>query len=169
MADWNSKKEVKKGNVGEKVIKIFLERKGFIIYKPETEGKHAFDMLAVKDKKQIIIAEVKSYPRRNYYADTGLNLNHYREYKNIIDTYHFPIFLFFIDEMKGEIYGNWLTRLEEPYKAGKLTYPLIQSGTTGKRIYFPLCHMISIGKLSDEEVKALKEYSTRKYEYLNDP
>ncbi len=169
MVDWNDKEQVKKGNVGEKIIKLFLEKKGFIIYKPETEDKHAFDILAVKNKDLIIIAEVKSYPRRNYYEDTGLNLEHYQEYKNIINKYNLPIFLFFVDEMKGEIYGNWLTKLELPYKINKLTYPLIQKGSTGDRIYFPLCHMITIDKLTNDEIKALKKHSTRKYEYLNDP
>ena len=71
-----------------------MEEKGYVVYKPVTEGAHAFDILAVKDKKTVIIADVKTKARRNYFPDTGINYKHYVEYKAISEKHCLPVFLF---------------------------------------------------------------------------
>ena len=35
--DWNDKTEVKKGDIGEAIVKNILEQKGYVIYKCVTE------------------------------------------------------------------------------------------------------------------------------------
>lgn len=172
MVDWNNRIQTIKGNIGENIVKNFLEDKGFIVYKPLTEGPHAFDLLAIKDKKQIIVAEIKSQAKRNYYNDTGVSLRHYEDYQGIKNQYNLPIFLFFVDEMLKKIYGNWLSELEKPYYVivnnKKIQYPLTQKGSTGHRVYFSLNTMITIKKITDEDVQQLRKLSTRSYEYEYD-
>ena len=44
---WEDKIQVKKGNLGENIVKDTLEKKGYVVYKCVTERAHAFDFLAV--------------------------------------------------------------------------------------------------------------------------
>lgn len=159
--NWSDKKEVIKGNIGERIVNEYLEKEGFVVYKSVTNSPHSFDRLAIKDKQQLIIAEIKTKARRNKYKDTGFNFTHYNEYKKISEKHNLPVFIFFVDEMLGEIYGNWLSILEKPYKKG-LQYPAIFNDI----IYFHLDTMKEICKLSNDEVIELKEYSQRSYKYV---
>ena len=76
---WNDKLQVKKGNLGEKIVDEYFEGQGYIIYEPTTDGAHLIDRLYVKDKKQLIIADVKTKPKRNKYPDTGFNYKNYKQ------------------------------------------------------------------------------------------
>jgi len=156
---WDDKREVKKGKTGERIIKSFLENKGYIIYMPDTEGPHAFDFLAIKDKEKAIIAECKTYPKRRFYNDTGINIKNYYEYKIISENHKMPVFLFFIDDLKNEIYGNWLSELEKEYCDGKIKYPLKENGKTGMKIYFSLNSMHHIAFLKENEIKEIKQFN----------
>jgi hypothetical protein len=40
---WEDKAQVKKGNIGEKIIQQYLEGKGWKVYKPFTKGAHWFE------------------------------------------------------------------------------------------------------------------------------
>ena len=159
--NWNDKKEVKKGNIGEQIVNNYLEKEGFVIYKPITDSAHSFDRLAIKDKKQLIIAEIKTKARRNKFKDTGFNLSHFNEYKKISEKHNLPVYIFFVDEMLGEVYGNWLSILEEPYEK-ILKYPYIHNDI----IYFHLNKMKQICNLTETEIIELKKYSQRSYKYL---
>jgi competence protein ComEC len=54
-------KMYKKGNAGENIIRSMIVEKGWITYSPDQHDKaHYFDMLATKDKKQIIALDVKT-------------------------------------------------------------------------------------------------------------
>ena len=161
--DWQQKLTVRKGNLGEEIISRFLERKGYVIYSPETKNKsHAFDRLAIKDKEQIIIAEIKTKARRNKYADTGVNKRNYEQYIKIQNKYNIPVFIFFVDEMLKKIYGNWLSKLIIPIIIEGKQYPLILNNI----IYFPLVNMINIAELSEQQITELKKLSNRNYEYI---
>ena len=165
MADWNNRTEVKKGTFGETIVKNYLKNKGFTVYIPEL-GQHVFDMLAIKEKKEIFIVEVKAQARRNRYPDTGITKKHYDEYNYVADKYNIPFFIFFVDEMLREIYGNWLKELKKPIIVNSISYPLIQEGSTGVRIYFPLEVMTrNIIVLNDDDIVELKKLSTRNYPY----
>lgn len=164
--NWENKKTVMKGNMGEEIINRYLESENFVIYKPITDGPHAFDRLAIRDKEQVIIAEIKTKAHRNYYPDTGIDIRHYQEYNNISNKHNLPVFLFFVDEMEKEIYGNWLSELEKPriieHKGKIINYPLQYNGI----IYFPLECMRAVGILTEEESQILKQYSERNYDYI---
>jgi hypothetical protein len=163
---WAERPQVRKGDVGELLVDDFLRGKKVIPYRPDYDGAHPFDRLcATADKKTIFVADIKTKARREFYADTGINLNHYGDYKHIETKYRLRVFLFFVDEKLGEIYGNWLTELEQPVTLannGKLiSYPLKQGGI----LYFPLAHMQPISPITLEKAKELMALSTRSYEY----
>ena len=158
MNDWNGRVSVKKGKLGEDIVRQYLESKGYVIYSPETNGSHPFDKLCINHNgNEIFIAEIKSKPHRIYYPDTGINKNHFLKYKFIQDKYSIDVFLFFVDEISKSIYGNWLSKLIKPRK----DYPLEQNGI----IYFPLDIMLQIAKLEDKQVEELKSLSDRNYDY----
>lgn len=161
--NFNDKQTTRKGKVGEDIVRKYLENKGWIIYEPKTDGPHAFDKVAIKDKKWMTLLEVKTKARRNYYNDTGIDIRHYEEYKEISEKYNMPIFLFFVDEMLGKVYGNKLSYLEEEIKTEDgLNYPLKQKGI----VYFPLERMKPIAILDTKQVLEIKHLNTRNYEYL---
>jgi hypothetical protein len=164
-SNWSEKQQVIKGDFAESIVDKFLEEKGYIIYNPKTSGAHAFDRIAIKDKKQMIIAESKAKARRKYYYDTGINYKHYKGYQAISKKHNLPVFLFFIDEYQGNIYGNFLERLSQEiiytYNGKIKKYPCIENNI----IYFCLTNMMNICDLTDKEVEFLKNNSTRNYSY----
>ena len=44
---WGAQPQVKKGNRGESIVCAHLQRKGWIVYKAITNGRHCFDFLAI--------------------------------------------------------------------------------------------------------------------------
>lgn len=166
---WDNKIEVVKGNYAEDIINDYLEMLGYILYSPKTKGAHAFDRMAIKNKSEIIIAECKAKARRNKYPDTGIDLNNYKGYKNIQDKHNLKVFIFFIDEMIGKIYGNFINELEKEKTISGKKYPSIEPTKYGKEIiYFPLENMIDIKELTQEQILFLKQSSKRNYEYAGD-
>lgn len=170
---WQQKQEVIKGNMGEKIIYELLRKKGWIVYKTIMEGGHCFDFLATKDRKELLIVEVKTKPKRLKYPDTGFNLRHYNEYKRISEKHNLKVFVAFVDESEGRIYGNYLNELEKPKtitaNGKQITYPLIYSpyGNETGTVYFPVENMVTIASLRNEDIANLKAHSTRnsKYDY----
>lgn len=159
---WQSRTTVKKGNLGEDLVADYLESKGFIVYEPVTEGSHGFDKLAMKNKRELVYAEVKAKARRKYYPDTGINISHYEDYSYLYREYKMNIFIFFVDELLEEIYGGFLQELRKPVEVNGQKYPLKHKGI----IYFPLMNMRrNIAKLNAVDVKELKKYNTRNYSY----
>ena len=157
-SSWENKTTVKKGNYAEDIVTKYLEDKNFIVYEPVTNGAHGFDKLAVRNKQQFVIAECKAKAKRKYYNDTGIDIRHYKEYKLAQEKHNIPVFIFFIDEYLGEIYGNFLSELEKPFE----NYPLEHKGI----IYFPLNLMRrNISNLTPKEIEFLKSHSTRNYNY----
>ena len=142
-------------------MREYLERKGYIVYEPQTGGAHGFDKLAVLDKRQAIIAECKSKARRNKYADTGINIRHLEEYEYISNKHNLPVFIFFVDESIGKIYGNTLKRLLVPCVIDGKQYPSREKGI----IYFPLINTKWVCDISSSEIELMKANATRNYEY----
>ena len=159
--DWESKPTVIKGNIGERLVREYLERKGYIVYEPKTGGAHGFDKLAILNKKQAIIAECKTKARRNKYADTGINIKHLEDYEYISAKHNLPVFIFFVDESVGKIYGNTLKELLIPRIVDGKQYPSREKGI----IYFPLINTKWVCNIGTDEIELLKANATRNYEY----
>jgi len=176
---WEDKPEVKKGNFGERIVKDYLEKEGYVVYTTKSIGSHLCDgFVSNKNKKEIFIGDVKSKARRNIYPDTGIDEKYYNNYKELSMKYNMPFFLYFIDEGMKKIYGNRLDVLEiertilYEYDNGKgkesfpITYPSPKIDSKGNNIvYFPLCCMKEMNNITSEDVEILKDLSRRSIEY----
>lgn len=164
--NWEDRLQVKKGNIGEKIVKNTLEQKGYVVYKCVTEKAHAFDFLAVKDKKVFLIAEVKSKARFNNFEATGIDVRHFEEYKFIFDNQKIDVLLFFVDEHPKEerVYCQKLSVLIQEKIIDKVKYP--NTNIAKGKIIFSLSDMITVCKLTQEQLSELKNHSSRNYEYL---
>lgn len=161
---WQDKEQVKKGNIGELIVRKHLEKNGFIVYEPKTNAPHPFDKIAIKSKNNMVIVEVKTKARMNKFNATGFDLKSYKYYKLIRDKYNIPLYCFFVDEQLGEVYGNKLSILEENYKDNKgIVYP--NTKIVNNIILFSLDKMKKIHTLTDQQKENIKKHSTRNYDY----
>ncbi len=158
-ADWN--RTSTKGYLGETLVRDLLHRYGLVVYKPDTEQPHAFDLLAIREKKETLLVECKSKPRRMHYCDTGIDLEQYKIYQQISKELDSELFLTFVDESMGEVYGNLLSELSKPHvDAFGNRYPLIQNDI----VYFSLESMQHhLAHLDDGTIAALKKVSSGSY------
>lgn len=163
---WHNKAEVKKGNIGEDIVKSVLENKGYIIYKCITDGAHAFDFLAIKDKKVFLIAEVKSKARFNKFDATGIDERSYNEYVFIYKNVGIDVILFFVDEHPKEerIYCQRLSVLMVEKTVNNISYP--NKNISKGKIVFSLQDMINVCRLNESQLAELRKHSTRNYEYF---
>ena len=165
-SEWENKKTVQKGNLGERIVQKFIESKGFIVYSAITEGAHAFDFLAIKDKKLAIAAEVKTKSLMNKYKATGFNKSQWQYYMNFSKKHNIQIFVFFVDEHLKKIYGNWLSVLEEQREQDGRIYPFDLTTMYGATIrLYPFSAMKEIADIDDNTAQTLKDLSQRNYEY----
>ena len=170
--DFKSTKMYKKGELGEQIVDNLILNKGkFIPYAPVLEEAHIFDrIVASKDKRKLMIVEIKTVDARDKYPDTGISIGHYKEYIEIQEEYNIDVWILFVDAKNKKIYGNTLNKLSEPteleHKGKALVYPMIWDNFTavGKKIiYFPLMNMYDVCVLSDEQVAKLVELNNKGY------
>jgi len=151
---WQDKIQVKKGNIGESYVKLFLEKMGFIVYAPITEGSHKIDFFAHHgDKKNVISIEAKAKKRMAIYEETGFNYNAYLHYLEIQKKHNIPTYIYFIDEFEECIYGQWLEKLGEG---------IIRKNV----IVWNLSKMQFLRWLTKDEIEELKKYTAKdNYDY----
>jgi hypothetical protein len=161
---------LKKGAIGESIVKERLEAAGWVVYQPVTEGAHAFDMLSIKGKRYAIACDVKAKALMNKWQATGVNQRHFEEYQQFSQKHSMPFWLFFVDEYLGEIYGNTISELEQPRavecRFGVESFPKVITTRNGTDVrLWPYAAMKKIAVLASGECHALMEYNQRGYEY----
>ena len=113
--NWQDKPTTIKGNIGEDVIKQFLEEKDYIVYTTSTDGPHSFDLMFHQKgmKSKIIFGEVKTKDSMKWsYGDvTGFNTKQLNEYIELTQETNRDLLLFFVDDRLKQIYGAWLRTL----------------------------------------------------------
>ena len=155
-----------KGELAEEIVTPYLESKGFVVYRPFTEGAHAFDGMAIRDKKESISYDVKAKPRFNNMPATGVDEKHFKTYYDFSKTHNMPFWIFFVDEAMGRVYGNEIKELEKPVQEGGREFPCLMTTKTNATIrVWPLSSMIIIGNITSEEQRSLVELSQRNYKY----
>jgi Holliday junction resolvase-like predicted endonuclease len=151
--NWNNKITVKKGNIGEQIIRNFFEKKGWIIYKPITNKAHWIDFIAIKDKKEMYGIEVKTKPRLNKWAAQGFNIKQYKEYKRFEKLYNIKLFIFFVDEKEGTIHCANFSKLSKGFHPND------------KIIAWHLDEMEFVANLDINTMKKIDNLNTRNYIY----
>lgn len=103
---WHDRKEVKLGDYGEDIIIKYLEdeRRGWIIYKTETNKSHPIDYIGFNKDDDMFFFEVKTKPRRFCCEDTGINLHSFERYKKLIEKSNREVYIYFIDEFEECVY-----------------------------------------------------------------
>ena len=96
----------KRGDVGELIVQSYLHRQGWHVY-PHAEDQAApVDIMAIKPKDggfDIIAVEVKTYPRRFVFDQTGIDTADYWTYRDIIKT--LPLTILFVDPFEACMYA----------------------------------------------------------------
>jgi hypothetical protein len=147
-------KALKKGDIGEDIVTEFLEKKGWIIYRPFTKDKaHYFDMLCTLNKEKVIAIDVKTKARLNKWAAQGINIKSYNEYLNFVEMTKVNFYLIFVDDKNGQVYLADLITLKNPI------YP------NSKIIAWKLDDMKYLFTISDEDIDRLSKYDQRNYEF----
>jgi len=159
--NWEDKEQVKKGNLGEKYAHDFLTKRGFIVYKPITNGAHKIDYFAHHgQKKHVIAVDAKAKKRMATKEKTGFNHNCYLHYKELEEKHNMRTYVYFVDDFEECVYGQWLSKLSE----GEVITNKYDSYKTV--IVWPLSEMDLIRWLSEEEVVELKKHSQKdNYDY----
>lgn len=145
----------KKGSLGEEIVKNIFRDKGYVVYLPEKDMVHCFDMMAIKEKKTALAIDVKTKARLNKWNAQGINLRVYYEYVYFKEKYNMPFYIFFIDDKSGDIHYQEIDNLRDSFTI---------SG--GSIICWPLECMVHFGKISQEQIDELSKYDTRTYCYL---
>ena len=162
--EWNDRQTVKKGLIGEKIVRNYLFEKGYLIYSPDHVGEmaHAVDFIGIKNKEKMIFAEVKTKPRMKKYCATGINERNAYEYLYLTQEYQIPLYLFFVDEFLGQIYFGEINSLMMPYESD-LVYP--NTSLANGLMLFPIEKMTKLIDLSDNQILQLGSLSTGSFSY----
>jgi len=156
---WDDKTEVKKGNIGEAIIKIELENEGYVVYSAITDSPHKIDYFAHKGKsKDVIAVEIKTKKRMCTSDETGFDEYDYIHYKEVQKKHNMTVYIYFVDDFEECIYYQTLEKLGE----GRLLK------NNNIRVW-ELEKMDFIRELSDVELLKLRAYPSDddKYDYSN--
>ena len=138
-----------RGDAGERIVHDYIKSKGYFPYQQALNVPYPLDIVAYsQDAGQLALAEVKTYPRRYAYADTGIDLADWETYLAIAATHRLPFALLFVDKFEEALYGADIRRLEVS-KTGK--------GPTGPKVYFDLSQMHLRKRLAESEVASIPD------------
>tara|TARA_R100001440_G_scaffold3710_1_gene8780 strand:+ start:811 stop:1281 length:471 start_codon:yes stop_codon:yes gene_type:complete len=152
--NWQEKKEVKKGDLGQEIVVKILEEEGLqVMTHKKTSGAHWFDIIAARKKEEIFCIDVKTKSRLNKWKAQGIDIKHYKDYMNVIKKYNIQFWLFFVDDKNGDIHAANLKTLKNPIYPNK------------EIIAWSLDQMHKVDKIKKEEIKKLTSFDTRNYKY----
>lgn len=143
-----------KGNIGEEIVTEFLQKKGWIVYRPYTKNKaHYFDMLCTFNKEKTIAIDVKTKARLNKWNAQGINKKAYLEYLNFVEKTKVKFYLIFVDDKSGEVHLADITKLDDPI------YP------NENIIAWNLDKMQYLFTISKDDILRISKYDQRNYEF----
>ena len=143
-----------KGEIGEQIVTQYLEKKGWIVYRPYTKDKaHYFDMLCTFNKEKTIAIDVKTKARLNKWNAQGINVKSYNEYLNFVKNTNVKFYLIFVDDKIGQVYLADITKLDKPI------YP------NEHIIAWNLEDMKYLFTISNEDIERLTEHDQRNYKF----
>lgn len=117
----------KLGEAGEALIEKHFTAKGWTIYRPKKGKRHPLDMIGIDQSGQVVLIEVKTYPKRWAYSDTGVDARDWLAYLEIQRKNPNPILLVFIDIHEKRVYYF------------QINYELIHAAhAADDKVYFPL-------------------------------
>ena len=164
----NFQTSLKKGDIGEQLVADALGNRGMLTTKWDQDGSHPYDKIMVERKtgKIISLFDVKTKPIRNNYQDTGINLSKYYHYQNSSKINKFPFALFFVDEVRREIYFGFLHEIcSERICEGQI-YPKIERFRESI-IYFHISSLKLLCSIATSTSCLIKNQNQRSYPYAD--
>jgi len=145
---------LKKGDIGEDIVAEFLQKKGWIIYRPFTKDKaHYFDMLCTFNKEKVIAIDVKTKARLNNWNAQGINIKSYNEYLDFVKMTSINFYLIFVDDKNGDVHLADLIKLKNPI------YP------NNKIIAWKVKDMKYLFTISQNDIERLSKHDQRNYKF----
>jgi hypothetical protein len=163
----------RKGEIGENIVEQYLRDQGFQTYKStDLDNSHTTDFLGIRRGK-VMVCDAKAKPLRVNRCDTGIDLVHWHRYKALGEAHGMRVFIFFVDEDLGLVYGNFLDvldciHLHKSMKTGARVlpaYPLTENNGKDEIRYYEYCDMLQLAKLTPQQIAELKSLSTRDPKY----
>ena len=143
--------KLRHGQMGERWVQAWLEASGRRVYVPGRSGSHPIDFFVVEASGAVWACDVKSYPRRARYDDTGVDSPDWEKYAQI--ALNVPVRLFFVDSFERYCYSVDVLAAA----------PVVRR--KGTKVYIPLSVASIEFKLSDTQVRALHAGSTSSLSY----
>lgn len=150
----NFETALKKGELGERIIREYLEGRGWVVYFPFTKNRaHYFDMLATKNKEKVIAIDVKTKARLNKWAAQGIDIRHYNEYMKMANSTGVPFFIVFIDDKTGDVHAQDIKKLSDPIRVND------------KIMAWKLSQMVLLFNIGPDNISKLSLYDQRTYSF----
>ncbi len=133
------------GKAGEDLAQKHFTAKGFYVYRPPKGKSHLFDMVLVDKDMNITFCEVKTYPKRFAYNDTGVDEKDWRTLCKAYQKQLAPVWIVFIDVTLKQMYYfemNDALMNAAQTDAGKTYFPLSMS-----KVLIPVIGDVSMAKL----------------------
>lgn len=148
MTKWE--KNLKKGDLGEKIFIDFLEAKGWVVMVPNNKNKaHLCDLIATYEKEKVIAFDIKTKTKMRFRNSQGINYSNYKQYIAFSELNKIPFHLVFIDNVTGEVHSANLSELKDEF------FNLDKS-----IIFWELKQMKFLFKITEEQKKELSLFST---------
>lgn len=157
MSEFNELRSTKKGEVGEELVKDFIEWEYGMVYSPPKKKPHVIDGTYYMSGS-FIPYEVKTKEERDLYPDYGIDYADYKKYKNLAVNHH--VQLFFVDYRIKKCVGGFLGDIDKEFCSDGKYYPKRGRTYKGeKMIYFPTELLETYFDLTEEECKSIEEFS----------
>ena len=134
----------RRGTVGEDIAKAFFVRRGCVPFGPAVDGSHPIDLTLLTPKGDLVLVDVKTYPRRYVRPETGIDQPDWQTYQHLaMRNPGIVVYLLFVDAFERAMYGG---RVEELSSCAR---------PEGGKVYFPLGALQHVSCLSAEEVRRI--------------
>lgn len=152
------------GKFGEKITEDMIRNFGWLPI-PSPGERHLIDGFASRLKAsprrgETIAYEVKTYARRRWRADTGINREHFYAYSDFVKNSGIRLWMTWVCWPTGQVYGNFFDVLAP---LANHEFPIQDRGEL--KTYFPLTMMWPMAYLTRYQATWLKDKSRSRQEY----
>lgn len=155
--DWKDQKQVKKGDIGEKIIHNYLSKKLLTIYSPTTQNSHICDGIVFKSEKLFFLYDVKTKGKTNIHNAQGIDKIHFNRYNELMNQLKIPFFIYFVDDHNGDVHLADLQKLN--------VKGYINIKKDGSIIGWDVENLKYLFTIDQEKINELNKYNTRNYSY----
>lgn len=149
----------RKGYAGEDIARKVIRRAGWTVYESTADVPHLIDFVCEKAGR-LIAVDVKTYPRRASYCDTGIDLADFEAYQAFEDGAGIPVHLVWVDEIEEAVYGHRLAHLSSyaSHHAGKVYFPLSAMRLHRHLFLEELAQLRQAGAVDEERYRTCERY-----------